>query len=80
MWLVNEFVLTFSAPKKYAKAQSDNSIETYRVYDLQIDTFVKTIFSDSGGLKTQRFYENFESHFSHKTITFIQLARHPQKE
>ena len=37
--------------------QSDNSIEIYRLYDLllQTDTFVKTIFSDSGGLKTQRF-------------------------
>ena len=41
--------------------QSDNSIESYRVYDLlllqtetdrQTDTFVKTVFSDSEGLKT----------------------------
>ena len=37
--------------------QSDNSIESYRVYDLlqtdrQTDTFVKTTFFYSGGLKT----------------------------
>ena len=55
--------------------QSDNSIESYATHDLlqtdrQTDTFVKTLFSDSGGLKTLRFDENFESHFSHKTNTF----------
>ena len=54
--------------------QSDNSIESYgAAHDLlyrQTDTFVKTVFSDSGGLKTQIFDENFESHFSHKTNTF----------
>ena len=35
--------------------QSGNSIESYRVDDLlllQKDTFLKTIFSDSAGLKT----------------------------
>ena len=40
MWLNDELVLTFLAPTKYAKAQF-NSI-----------TFVKTVFSDSKGLKT----------------------------
>ena len=34
------------------------------------DTFVKTVFSDSGGLKTLRFDKHSESDFSHKTNTF----------
>ena len=56
MWLVNELVLTFSAPIKCTKAQFNMIIlsrvmphTTYR----QTDTFVKTLFSDSGGLKTK---------------------------
>ena len=35
----------------------------------QTDIFVKTIFSNSGGLKTSKFDENSESDFSHKTGT-----------
>ena len=45
------------------------------MYDLQknvthTDTLVKTVFSDSGGFKTFKSDENFESHFSHKNNTF----------
>ena len=32
--------------------QFDNSIESYQLYDLQTDSFVKTVFSGSGGLQT----------------------------
>ena len=56
MWLVNELVLTFAAPIKYAKAQFNpiilSRVIEYRIYYRQTDTFVKTGFSDSGGLKT----------------------------
>ena len=37
----------------------------YFYYYRQTDTFVKTVFSDSGGLKTERLDKNFESDFSH---------------
>ena len=54
MWLVNELVLTFSAPIKYDKVQFNPIIlsrvigyTTYRQTDRQTDTFVKTVFSDS---------------------------------
>ena len=36
----------------------------------KITTVVKIIFSHSGGLKTSRFDENLNSHFSHKTNDF----------
>ena len=39
-------------------------------YYRQTDAFVKTGFSDSGCLKTQRYDENFDSNFSHETNTF----------
>ena len=39
MWLVNELVQDF-----FGSIQSDNSIESYRVCDLQTDTFIKTVF------------------------------------
>ena len=59
MWLVNELVLTFSAPIKCAKAQFNLIILSramphttyYRQTNRQTDTFVKAVFSDSGGLK-----------------------------
>ena len=34
-----------------------------------------TVFSDSGGLKTLRFVENFESNFLHKTNAFSSMIR-----
>ena len=37
---------------------------------MQTDTSIKIIFSDSGGLNTQIFDENFGSPFSHKSNTF----------
>ena len=70
MWLVNKLVLTFPASIKYAKSQLNpiilSRVIEYTTYkDRQRDTFVKTVFSDSGGLKTQRFDENFENHLLH---------------
>ena len=49
-WLTNLSLLL----RFYSSVQCDNSIKSYRVYDLllQTDTVVKTVFSDSGGLKT----------------------------
>ena len=56
MWLVNELVLTFTAPIKCAKAQFNliilSRVMPHTTYYRQTDTFVKTVFSDSGGLKT----------------------------
>ena len=60
MWLVNDLVLTFSAPIKCAKGQFNLIILSrvmphttyYRQTDRQTETFVKTVFSGSGGLKT----------------------------
>ena len=55
MWLINELVLTFSAPMKYTKDEFNPIIPLevieYTTYT-QTDTFVKTVFPDSGGLKT----------------------------
>ena len=56
MWLVNELVEnTFSTSIKYAKSQFNpiilSKVINYTTYR-QTDTFVKTVFSDSGGLKT----------------------------
>ena len=56
MWVVNELVLTFSAPIKCADVQFNLIIlsrvmphaKYYRQTDRQTDTFVKTVFSDSG--------------------------------
>ena len=54
--MVNELVLTFSAPIKCAKAQFNliilSRVMPHTTYYRQTDTFVKTLFSDSGGLKT----------------------------
>ena len=64
--LVNQLVLSFWALKKCAKAQSnlmilakiiavtDNDNDDNR----QTDTVVKTVFSQSGSLKTWRFDDN----------------------
>ena len=57
--LINELVLSsFYGIKKCAKTQS-NPINLSKVYvstnDKHIDTDAKTVFSDSGGLKTWRF-------------------------
>ena len=66
-WLVNELVLSFSTLKKSAKAQSNLMIlsKVIAVTDddndndnRQTDTVVRTVFSQSGGLKTGRFDEN----------------------
>ena len=52
MWLVNELVLKFSAPLKYAKAQF-NPIILSRLIEYAIyRQTVKTVFSDWGSLKT----------------------------
>ena len=56
MWLVNELVLTVSAPTKCAQAQFNliilSRVIEYTTYYRQTDTSVKIVFSDSGGLKT----------------------------
>ena len=56
MWLVNELVHTFSAPIMCAKAQFNliilSRVMQHTTYYRQTDTFVKTVFPDSGGLKT----------------------------
>ena len=64
-WLANELDLHFLALKKCTKFQSNRSILSkvivltdYWSTDRQTDTFAKTIFSGSEGLKTWRFYEN----------------------
>ena len=68
-WLANELDLHFLALKKCTKLQSNQSIFskvivltnyqfTDRHTDRQTDTFVKTIFSGSGGLKTWTFDKN----------------------
>ena len=69
-WLVNELVLSFSALKKSAKVQSNLMILSKVIAvtdddddndddDIQnTDTVVKTVFSQTGGLKTWRFDEN----------------------
>ena len=46
------------------KRAAVNSLARRSTTDRQTDTFVKTTFSDSGGLKTLRFDENFESFFT----------------
>ena len=67
IWLFNELVLNFSTSIKYAKAQFNPIIlsrvieyTTYYYYR-QTDTFVKSVFSDSWRLKTQRYDKNSES-------------------
>ena len=57
MWLIIELVLNFSVPIKYAEAQFNpiilpRVIENTTYYYSHTDIFVKTVFSDSGGLKT----------------------------
>ena len=64
-WLANELYLHFLTLKKctYQRPiQSVNSFKSYRANKLQIyrqtDTFAKTIFSGSEGLKTWTFDKN----------------------
>ena len=54
MSLVNELVLTFSAPIISAQFNLiiPSRVIEYRTYYRQADTFVKTVFSDSESLKT----------------------------
>ena len=61
-WLANELDLNFLTLKKCTKGQSNRSIlskvivlSNYKSTDRQTDTFVKTIFSDSKGLKKWKF-------------------------
>ena len=55
MWLVNEIVHDFSTDKvSQSSIQSDNSIKSYRIYGLQTDTFVKTVFSNSEGVSKRK--------------------------
>ena len=58
-WLVNELDIHFLTLKKFTKGQSNRSIlskvivlTNYKSTDTQTDTFAKTIFSGSEGLKT----------------------------
>ena len=64
-WLV----LSLLALKKVCRStiQSDNFFESYRY------TIVKPVFSDSGGQKTSRFRENWESHFLHIITTLMRM-------
>ena len=62
-WLANELVLHFLTLKKCAKGQSNHRsilskvivLINYKSTDRQADTFAKTIFSGSEGLKTWTF-------------------------
>ena len=75
-WLANELDLHFLTLKKCTKGQSNRSIlskvilltkykSTERHADTQTDTFAKTIFSGSEGLKTWTFDKNWEGGGSH---------------
>ena len=64
-WLANELDLHLLTLKKCAKGQSNRSIlskvivlTNYKSTDRQTDTFVKTIFSGSEGLKMWIFDKN----------------------
>ena len=68
-WLANELDLHFLTLKKCTKGQSNRSILSKVIVlinqNLQTDTFAKTIFSGSEGLKTWTFDKNWGggSHF-----------------
>ena len=82
--LANELDHHFLTLKKCTKGQSNRSIlskeivltnyksTAYRHTDIdrQIDTFAKTIFSGSEGLKTWKFDKNGGGHILHKSNTF----------
>ena len=79
-WLANELDLLFLDIKKVYQRpiQSVNSFKSYRANKLkstdrqtyrQTDTFAKTIFSGSEGLKTWTFDKN-GGHILHKSNTF----------
>ena len=64
-WLANELDLHFLTLQKCIKGQSNRSIlskviglTNYKSTDRQADTFAKTIFSGSEGLKTWKFDKN----------------------
>ena len=64
-WLANKLDLHFLTLKKSTKGQFNRSILSkvivptyYKSTDTQTDTFAKTIFSCSVGLKTCRFEKN----------------------
>ena len=66
-WLANQLDLHFVTLKKCTKGQSNRSIllkvivlTNYKSTDRQTDTFAKTIFSGSEGLKTWKFVKNGE--------------------
>ena len=71
-WLAKELDLHFLTLKKCTKGQSNRSILSkvivltkYKSTDRQTDTFTKTIFSGSEGLKTWTFDKNGRgSHFA----------------
>ena len=82
-WLANELDLHFLTLKKCTKGQSNRSVlskvivlTNYKSTDRQtgrhIDTFAKTIFSGSEGLKTWIFEKTRGggSHILHKSNTF----------
>ena len=90
MWFVNELFLSIQAPIKYAKAHynpitilrvivsldtGQTTDETRQPFDNVTDTFVKTVFSESEGLKTRRFENNSRSNFSHETNTSLLITR-----
>ena len=77
-WLANELDPHFFTLKKCTKSQSNRSILSKVIVltnyksttDTQADTFAKTIFSGSEGLKTWTFDKNEGGHILHKSNTF----------
>ena len=78
-WLVNELDLHFLTLKKCTKGQSNRSIlskvivlTNYKSTDTHTDTFTKTIFSGSEGLKMWTFdkKKGGGGHILHKPNTF----------
>ena len=71
-WLANELDLHFLTLNKCIKFQSNRSILLKLIVytDRQTDTFAKTIFSGSEGLKTWTFDKNGGGHIFYKSYTF----------
>ena len=78
-WLVNELDLHFLTLNKCTKGQSNRPMlskvivlqtKIYEQTHRQTDTFAKTIFSGSEGLKTWTFDKNGGGPILHKSDTF----------
>ena len=75
--LANELNLHFVTINKYTKGQFNRSVlskvivlTNYKFTDRHTDTFAKTIFSGSEGLKTWTFNKNRGGQILHKSNTF----------